>query len=156
MEILEYIRDHSKFYQEGSLFVEVTGRLVLLNVCEIVATLDKCSKGFVSAYMYGRRVFADSRFIFFTKSYFPLLLAQKENITDWKHNFEYYTFVSVLEAKKRGIKFIYPPLAERVHGAGGGFGVTYDLSDKDYLKLNMRHQVKRFLFWLGWLPRMKC
>lgn len=155
MEILEYVQAHSKFYQEGSLFVKVTGRLVLLNICDIVERLDKCRQEFVSAYMYGRRVFADSRFIFFTKSYFPLLLSQKENIMDWQHNFEYYTFVSVMEAIEKGIKFIYPPLKERVHGVGGGFGVTYDLSDKKYIRLNLKHQIKRFLFWLGWLPRVK-
>jgi len=155
MEILEYIHEHSKFYQEGSLFVKVTGRLILLNVCDIVERLDKCKQEFVSAYMYGRRVFADSRFIFFTKSYFPLLLAQKDNITDWRHNFEYYTFVSVMEAKEKGIKFIYPPMFERVHGVGGGFGVTYDLSDKEYRKLNLRHQLKRLLFGIGLLPWVK-
>lgn len=155
MEILEYIHEHSKFYQEGSLFVKVTGRLALLNICNIVERLDKCKREFVSAYMYGRRIFADSRFIFFTKEYFPLLLAQKEKITDWRHNFEYYTFVSVMEAKKKGIKFIYPSMAERVHGIGGGFGITYDLSDKEYFRMNLKHQIKRLLFWLGVLPWVK-
>lgn len=155
MEILEYIQAHSQFYREGDLFVKVTGRLILLNICQIIKHLDKYTCEFVSSYMYGRRVFSDSRFIFFTKGYFPLLLAQKDNITDWRHNFEYYTFVSVMEAKKLGIKFIYPPMFERVHGIGGGFGVSYDLSDKEYFKKNLRHQIKRLLFGLGVLPRVK-
>lgn len=135
--------------------MKVTGRLVLLNICNIVERLDKYKREFVSAYMYGRRIFADSRFIFFTKSYLPLLLSQKENITDWRHNFEYSTFVSVMAARRMGIKFIYPPMAERVHGVGGGFGISYDLSDKEYRKLNLRHQLKRLLFGIGLLPRVK-
>ena len=155
MEILEYIRRYSGFYKEGDFFVKVTGRLVLLNICDIVGRLDKCKREFVSAYLYGRRIFADSRFIFFTKSYFPLLLAHKENITDWQHNFEYYTFVSVMKAKEKGVKFIYPPLKERVHGVGGGFGVTYDLTDREWFRLNVKHQMKRLLFGIGLLPRVK-
>lgn len=155
MEILEYIHEHSQFYRAGDLFVKVTGRLILLNICQIIKHLDKQNDEFVSSYMYGRRVFSDSRFIFFTKEYLPLLLAQKEKITDWRHNFEYYTFVSVMEAKGKDIKFIYPPMLERVHGIGGGFGVSYDLSDKEYFKKNIKHQVKRFLFWLGILPQVK-
>lgn len=155
MEILEYIKAHSESYREGTLFVKITGRLILLNIRKIVERLDRQQGEFVSAYMYGRRIFADSRFIFFTKSYFPLLLAQKEHITDWRHNFEYCTFVSVMEAKKVGVRFIYPPMAERVHGIGGGFGIEYDLSDTEYFKLNMRHQLKRLLWGLGVLPRVK-
>lgn len=155
MEILEYIQANSQFYREGDLFVKVTGRLILLNICQIIKHLDKYTCEFVSSYMYGRRVFSDSRFIFFTKGYFPLLLAQKENIIDWHHNFEYYTFVSVMEAKKQSVRFIYPPMFERVYGIGGGFGVSYDLSDKEYFKKNLKHQIKRLLFGLGFLPRVK-
>ena len=68
MEILEYIHEHSKFYREGDLFVKVTGRLILLNICQIIKHLDKYTCEFVSSYIYGRRVFSDSRFIFLPKS----------------------------------------------------------------------------------------
>ena len=155
MEILEYIHQNSDFCKEADLLVKITGRLVLLNIVNLVRCLDGQKQEFVSAYLYGRRYFSDSRFIFFSPKFFPLLLAQKENIVDWKHNFEYYTFAAVMQAQKQGIRFVYPSLPERVHGIGGGFGVTYDVSDWTYFKLNIRHQLKRFLFQIGILPRVK-
>lgn len=60
-----------------------------------------------------------------------------------------------MEAKKQGIKFIYPPMLESVHGIGGGLGVLYDLSNKEYFKKNLRHQIKRLLLGLGVLPKVK-
>lgn len=156
MEILEHIQECSEFFQEGSFFVKITGRLVLLNVCKLVNSLSKFGGDFVSAYMSGRYVYSDSRFIFFTKPFFPILLGQKEKLTDYKHNFEYYTFISVMEARKKGIKFIYPPMAERVHGVSGGFGKSYDLSNIGYLKLNLINQVKRLLFGIGIYPMISA
>lgn len=155
MEILEYIYEHSRFCKEADLLVKITGRLVLLNIVSLVKRLDGQKHEFISAYLYGRRYFSDSRFIFFSPSFFPLLLAQKENIKDWRHNFEYSTFAAVMQAQERGFRFVYPSLPERVHGVGGGFGVTYDISDWQYFKLNVKHQLKRLLFQIGILPRVK-
>lgn len=155
MEILEYIQKHSQFCKESDLLVKITGRLILLNIDSVIKHLDGQKRDFVAAYLYGRRYFSDSRFIYFSPSFFPVLLAQKEKIIDWKHNFEYYTFAAVMQAQKKGIHFVYPPHPERVHGIGGGFGITYDVSDWKYFKLNVKHQLKRLLFWLGILPRIK-
>lgn len=155
MEILEYIYEHSLFCKEADLLVKITGRLILLNIVSLVKRLDGQKHEFVSAYLYGRRYFSDSRFIFFSPSFFPLLLAQKENIKDWRHNFEYSTFAAVMQAQERGFRFVYPSFPERVHGVGGGFGVTYDISDWQYFKLNVKHQLKRLLFQIGILPRVK-
>lgn len=91
----------------------------------------------------------------FSPSFFPLLLAQKENIKDWRHHFECSTFAAVMQAQERGFRFVYPSFPERVHGVGGSFGVTYDISDWQYFKLNVKHQLKSLLFQIGILPRVK-
>lgn len=155
MEILEYIYRNSKLLKNADMCVKITGRLILLNIIPLVNHLGKIKHDFISAYMYGRRKFCDSRFLFFTPKFLPILLAKKEQIYDWKHNFETVTFDAVFEAEKHNIKFIYPPHAERVHGVGGGFGITYDCDDMAYFKIDMKHQVKRFLFKYKFLPRIK-
>ena len=69
MEILEYIHEHSKFYREGDLFVKVTGRLILLNICQIIKHLDKYTCEFVSSYIYmGAECFRTVDLYFLPKS----------------------------------------------------------------------------------------
>lgn len=155
MEILEYIHLHSLLAAKADMLVKVTGRLVLLNVRQLAASLQGCKGDFVSLLPYLRRRYCDSRFIFFTPRFFPLLLAEKEHIDGWPNNFEMVTLAAIDAAKQQGIRFVFPHHAQRVHGVSGGFGYSYDLTPMQHVKAEVWHQMKRVLFAVGILPRYK-
>lgn len=43
----------------------------------------------------------------------------------------------------------------RIDGVVGGFGDVYNISDKEYIKKNYIHQLRRLLFYFGILPWVK-
>ena len=106
MEILEYILKKSKFISqsdEATILVKITGRLIALNIKTIISKLKQLrgkSKPFVSAYLNGRKPWSDSRFIFFSISYFPILISYKEKINK-NYYFEHVVTESTKHAKKR-------------------------------------------------------
>lgn len=160
MEILEYIYQNSKFISkidESSILEKITGRLIALNIKKIITKItilrDK-NKPFVSAYLNGRKPWSDSRFIFFSISYFPILISYKEKINN-KHYFEHIVTDSIRYLRKSDIKFIYPPYPLRIDGISGGFGHSYNISDQKFLRLNIKHQIRRILFKIGILPTNK-
>lgn len=160
MEILEHIYTRSKFIseaKESAVLVKITGRLIGLNINQIISkiiSLRKKDSPFVSAYLNGRKPWADSRFIFFSLSYFPLLLSCKNKIST-TYYFEHAVTESALSAMKSDIRLIYPPLPIRIDGIGGGFGVVYNVTDFEYFKQRVKHQLRRILFRIGILPVKK-
>lgn len=114
MEILEHACRQSRFVRESdedSIFVKVTGRLVLLNVVEIVSRLQrrrKTGRRFVSAYLNGRKPFCSCEFIFFSPSFLPQFVGMKEKIYQ-HYNFEHVTTEAVLSSYLSGYQCVYPP-----------------------------------------------
>lgn len=152
MQILEYAYNNSLFIRTGKLFIKITGRLILLNICQIVNYyLSMNKESFISAYQNSIRPFSDCKFLFFTSNFWSILLSYKEKI--WPHNnFECITYKAINDAKKSGMLFVYPPYLDKIDGIGGGNGVTYNLSSRRYFLLNLKHQIRRFLFYLKIFP----
>lgn len=155
MEILEHIHDHSRLAAKAQLLVKITGRLILLNIKTIVNDLRGRRYDFVSLVHDACHRYCDSRFIFFTPQFLPILTSRKEDIKGYPINFEVVTTYAIDDARSRGFRFVFPRHAWRIHGVSGGMGIDYDTSWKQYLKADLRHQIKRPLFWLGLLPRIK-
>ena len=153
MEILEYAYDNSEFIRDGKIFIKITGRLVLLNICRIVNYLLKKDKSFICSYQNSTRPFSDCKFVFFTGEFWPILLSYKDKISN-SNNFERITYSAINEAGTKGIKFIYPPVLDRVDGVGGGTGVRYNKTVSEYFFLNIKHQIRRFFFKIKILPHI--
>ena len=155
MEILEYVWSNSQYVKHGKLFVKITGRLILLNICKIINYLrNKSVKQMVCSYQNSRKPFSDCKFIFFTNNFWPILLSYKEKIYQ-SNNFEHITYDAIKEAVAKGIQFIYPPVLDNVDGIGGGSGIIYNKSKLDYFMSNIKHQIRRFLFKIKVLPYIK-
>lgn len=157
MQILEYAFEHSKFLQADDIMVvKITGRLKLLNIKELVDRLlhesRKCSHGFVSSAKNARKPFSDCRFMYFTKNFWPILLAQKENI--WPtYGMEWIMGDAIRAAQRQGIKFIYPPFVERIEGIGMSQGNSLALEGKALFKEKIKHFILKVLFDWGVMPR---
>lgn len=137
---------------------KITGRLILLNIKEIVTSIQKeyekkrqNATGFISAYKNSTRPFSDCRYVFFSINFFPYLLSKKDVIYDG-HNFEMITAESINEAVKDGFSFIYPRYMSRTHGVAGGVGRALDKTDKDFFMESMKHNVRKILFDMHILP----
>lgn len=153
MEIMEYAFEHSCFLkQKDILVIKITGRLKLLNIKKIVKFLIHKKFEFVCSAKNARKPFSDCRFIYFTKSFWPILRQQKENI--WPtYGMEWVLGDAIRMAKKNGLKFIYPPYLERIEGIGMSTGGALNLNGLHLLKAELKHLILRILFGISVLPR---
>lgn len=155
MEILEHVASHSRLAARARILAKITGRLELLNIRTIVSHLQRQRGEWVSLVHDACYRYCDSRFIFFTPAFFPLLLARKEEIFGFPECFEAAASRAVDTARRSGIRYIPPCHTWRIHGVSGGMGTSYDTTFRQWLKTDLRHQAKRPLFLLGLLPRVK-
>lgn len=156
MEILEYVRDHSKFLNSGGvdIVVKITGRLQLLNIMKLTEYVchkaKRCNMGFISAYKNAKRADADCKYLWFSPNWLPYLLAQKEHMYA-DYPFEWGTGDAIRASLKDGFSFIYPSCPPREHGRGSNGGL-YDMTAKQYGICNLKHQLKRIFFRIGIFP----
>ena len=155
MEILEYVQEHSEKLKEAEMVVKITGRLELLNIKKLVngiaRKVKKADKGFVSAYKHSRKPWADCKFIFSSPNFLHYLTMQKEK-TSATYPFEWATGDAIRAAVAAGLKFVYPPYWDRVHGQGMNGGI-YDKSSWEYFKGNLKNRLRVFLFDIGYFPK---
>lgn len=158
LAILKYAFENSMKIQPGKLFVKITGRLKYLNIVETINSLrkvPKMDKEYVSCSLGKTNIWADSRFFFFTYPFFTRMFAklQKVNIT-----FEFERMLGTCTYQmlnsNAGI-FEFLPLPQRVSGISGGYGVSYDIADKQYQKMLFTHRLTKILFDLNILPHFK-
>ena len=141
--------------KSDDIVVKITGRLILLNIVDIVERLKKRAKTgpFVSAYVNGKSKAGGSCcFIFATSDFFKRLTALKEYL--WHgFNFEramsHVTFTMMREGSTR---LVFPSLPARVSGQSGSRMTVYDITDRQYFRLRLRHAVRKLLFDVGILP----
>lgn len=156
MQIMEYAFKHSPFLQSDNIMVvKITGRLKLLNINQLVNNLlkrsEKYNNRFVSSAKNARKPFSDCRFMYFTKDFWPILHAQKENI--WPtYGMEWVMGDAIREATKKGIKFVYPPYVELIEGIGMSSGASLRLEGKQLLKQKVKHAILKTLFNWGIMP----
>lgn len=155
MEILEYVQDHSQKFKHADMVVKITGRLELLNIKELVSSIANKVKnvknGFVSAYKHSKKPWSDCKFIFFSPNFLHYLTIQKEKTTA-TYPFEWATGDAIRAAIADGLKFVYPPYLDRVHGQGMNGGV-YDKTPWQYFKGNLKNKLRAFLFDIGYFPK---
>lgn len=155
MEILEYVQEHSKKLKQVEMVVKITGRLELLNVGKLVngiaRKVKKADKGFVSAYKHSYKPWSDCKFIFFSPNFLSYLIMQKEK-TSATYPFEWATGDAIRAAVADGLKFVYPPYWDRVHGQGMNGGV-YDRTPGQYFLGNLKNKLRVFLFGIGYFPK---
>lgn len=156
MKIIDFVSKNSEMLNQGEVIVKITGRLILLNISKIIESLlqeyEKGIKnGFVAAYRNSTRPFSDCRYIFFTPNFIPYLLRKKDTIHDG-HNFEMITAECISEAKRDGLRFIYPRYMSRTHGIAGGAGYILDKTDLGFFFESIKHRLRKILFDFGILP----
>ena len=155
--IIEYALAQSETLRackSDDIIVKITGRLILLNIVDIVERLKKRAKTgpFVSAYVNGHKGGSDCRFIFATSDFFKRLTALKEHL--WHgFNFERATsHVAFTMMREGSTRLVFPSLPARVSGHSGSRMTVYDITDRQYFRLRLRHAVRKLLFDVGILP----
>lgn len=152
MQIMEYAFEHSPFLQADKIMiVKITGRLKLLNINKLVENLYRGGNCFVSSAKNARKPFSDCRFMYFTKEFWPILHAQKENISP-NYGMEWVLGDAIREATRKGIKFIYPPYVEIIEGIGMSTGGSLRLEGKQLFKQKVKHAILKVLFDWGIMP----
>lgn len=155
MEILEYAWEHSEKLKQAEMVVKVTGRLQLLNIMKLTEKIARkvkgAEKGFVSAYKHSVKPSSDCKFVWFSPNFLPVLTAQKEKCS-LAFPFERAAGDAIKAAQAQGLKFVYPPYWDRVHGQGMNGGI-YDKTPWQYFLGNMKNRLRVFLFAIGYFPR---
>lgn len=155
MEILEYALEHSEKMKQAEMVVKVTGRLQLLNIVKltekIACKVSKTKNGFVSAYKHSVKPSSDCKFVWFCPNFLPFLTKQKEKCSK-SFPFECAAADAIKEATAEGLKFIYPPYWDRVHGQGMNGGI-YDKTPWQYFLGNLKNRLRVFLFEIGYFPK---
>jgi len=155
MEILEYVQEHSEKLKQVEMVVKITGRLELLNVVKLVdgiaCKVKSAENGFVSAYKHSKKPWSDCKFIFSSPDFLHYLTMQKEK-TSATYPFEWATGDAIRAAVADGLKFVYPPYWDRVHGQGMNGGI-YDRTPWQYFLGNLKNKLRVFLFGIGYFPK---
>ena len=121
-EIIEYTLNNSRFIDDNSIVIKITGRLIINNVCSIIKHLNtQCD--FVSCQFHSDLKFADSRLLCATTAFYHYFLGYKDLINDRDGiYFEHILSSSVLNTNIRYIPFSEEPI---ITGESGSTGVTY-------------------------------
>lgn len=155
MEILEYAVEHSQKMKDAEMIVKVTGRLQLLNIVKLTESISNKVKnakgGFVSAYKHSVKPSSDCKFVWCSPNFLPILTSQKEKCSK-EFPFECAAADAIKEAISVGLKFVYPPYWDRVHGQGMNGGI-YDKTNWQYFIGNMKNRLRAFLFKIGYFPK---
>ena len=155
MEILEYAIEHSLKMKQAEMVVKVTGRLQLLNIVKLTEKIAKkvhrANVGFVSAYKHSVKPSSDCKFVWFSPNFLPILTKQKEKCSK-SFPFECAAADAIKEATAAGMKFVYPPYWDRVHGQGMNGGI-YDKTPWQYFLGNLKNRLRVFLFGIGYFPK---
>lgn len=159
---MEYGLQHSTTLNANNniLIVKITGRVKLLNIVPIVTRLlciaqrrqrQGYAKGIVSSLKNARQPSSDCRFIYFTPDFLPILLAQKENV--WPtYGMEWVLGDAIREARKQGLRFVFPPYLEITEGVGMTHGQDLSLHGWRLAVKKVRHRVWKTLFAIGIFP----
>lgn len=126
-EIIEHTLNNSRFIDDNSIVIKITGRLIISNINRISKSLKKHSD-FVSCQFHSDLKFADSRLICATTTFYLYFLKYKDQIND--HDgiyFEHILSSSVLNTNIRYIPFSEEPM---IIGKSGSTGVTYQTNTK--------------------------
>lgn len=112
MQIIEYAYSNSKYLRDASFCIKGTGRLILRNIDSISNKLFKNTivkeDNFICSLWSGKDRWMDTRFLFFSPSFFPYMTRRLEKI-EINNAFENIVTDATLEALKNKFKFITPP-----------------------------------------------
>lgn len=158
LSIIKYAYDNSEKIAPGHIFVKITGRLKYLNIVETLNNIEvptDYKSEFVCCDIGKTNIWSDSRCFFFTYPFFERMF-EKKHLVNMSFEFERLLGACVYQMRmnRTGI-FYFLPLPQRISGVGGGFGITYDISDSQYRRNIRKHRLIKLLFDLGILPRFK-
>lgn len=139
LEIIEFAINNSKFINEASKIVKITGRLKILNLTHIVNNIMRERKNcdrLIRANIYKQNKI-DSRCFLFSKGFWPIL-KERGNSININYSFEsaLWDSINVYHPQNSYKQFVSPL---RIDGVSGGFGTSYNDNSVKFLVKKLRH-----------------
>lgn len=128
-EIIEFTLNNSRFIDDNSIVIKITGRLIINNVSSILKHLNKhCD--FVSCQFHSDLKFADSRIICASKSFYKFFLHFKNRINDNEGvYFENVLCEAIIHSSIRYVPFDIEP---NISGMSGSTGEMYFIKENRF------------------------
>lgn len=127
-EIIEYALLHSKFIQNDSIIVKITGRLIVKNIQRLLSTVNN-KNDFVTCIFHSNLTFADSRIFCGTFQFYKEFIKNKSQINDsYGLFFEHVLATTIIKSSTEYIPFYEEPI---ILGISGSTGVLYTTPQKD-------------------------
>ena len=148
IKMMEYACMNSEKLKDADLVIKITGRLICLNIVDIVKKIEKQAKfsnSFFSCTVNIRQTYTDSRIFSFNKNIFSTVIKYGDLVTS-TCGLEDALLILVKNSKKENLDFHYQPLPPRFKGINGGFGYEWKNNWFNYIYDLFKHELKKISF----------
>lgn len=142
-EILSYVLSNSKVLEsETSVFCKITGRLILININDLLLTVKANTSYFqrIGINPFSKIKKVDTRFYVCDKITFKqnLLLSYRE-VDDFNNNYLEHVYYSALKRSK--IKYVNFNILPRFKGLSGSTGGNYEISPFRWMVVDLLYYI---------------